>query len=388
MNILYITNKPVYPKIDGGCVAMENFLQNLLFQECKVTHIAISTQKHPFDETNYPPSILQRINCSSVEIDTRIKPIRAFVSLFKKSSYHIDRFYSPLLLKKIQELLRQQSFDCIILDSLYSTAHLSEIKSMFRGNIFIRTHNVESEIWRDLAQNEKNSIKKLILGKLAKDLKSYEIKTLNKADGIISISKDDVSIFEKMGVSTEKCVVSVSIPTNNTVNDYESTDLFHIGAMNWTPNIEATNRLIKLFPKISSQTTSKLHLAGSHFPENMKVSGAIKIHGFVENIFEFAMESGILVTPIISGSGVRIKILEMMSAGIPIITTEKGATGIEHQSKNCLIIAETDEEIVSESILLIKNKERRMEIGKNSRSYIQNNHSIEKISQQLIEFIR
>ncbi len=388
MKILYITNKPVYPKIDGGCVAMENFLQNLLFQDCNVTHIAISTQKHPFDKMDYPKAILQRIKCSSVEIDTRIKPINALFSLFKKSSYHIDRFYSPALIQKIKELLHQQSFDCIILDSLYSTAHLPEIKSLFRGNIFIRTHNVESEIWRDLAQNEKNSIKKLILGKLAKDLKLYEIKTLNKADGIISISKDDVSIFERIGVSTKKCVVSVSIPTNNVVNNYEANDLFHIGAMNWKPNKEATDRLINLFPNISNQTNSKLHLAGSHFPENMKVSGEITIHGFVENIFEFAIECGILITPIISGSGVRIKILEMMSAGIPVITTEKGAAGIEYQSKDCLIIADTDQQIVSESILLIKNKERRMEIGKNSRSYIQNNHSIEKISQQLIEFIR
>jgi len=367
---------------------MENFLQNLLFQDCTVTHIAISTQKHPFDKTNYPKEILQRIKCSSVEIDTRIKPHRALISLLKNNSYHVDRFYSPSLIKKIHELLRQQSFDCIILDSLYSTAHLPEIKSMFNGNIFIRTHNVESEIWRDLAQNEKNVIKKLILGKLAKDLRSYEIKTLNKADGIISISKDDVLIFEKIGVSTKKCIISVSIPINKTVNNYEATDLFHIGAMNWIPNIEATNRLVNLFPKIYSQTKSKLHLAGSHFPENMNVSEAIKIHGFVEDIFEFAVESGILVTPIISGSGVRIKILEMMSAGIPVITTKKGATGIEYQTDNCLIIAETDEEIISESILLIKNKERRMEIGKKSRSYIQNNHSIEKISQQLIEFIR
>ena len=388
MKILYITNKPIYPKIDGGCVAMENLLKNLLYQNCNIIHIAISTQKHPFLKSNYPKSIADKISYSSVKIDTRIKPFNALTSLIRKESYHINRFHSKVLIQRIKDCINKEPIDCIILDSLYSTAHLDELKNIFPGKIFIRSHNVESEIWSDLTQNERNPLKKILLNKLAKDLKKYEIKTLNKADGIISISKDDLSIFERQGVTTKKITLPVSIPINNTHNDYSSNELFHIGAMNWKPNEEAVHRLIRLFPKISLQTRTKLHLAGSHFPKNMKSSEEIKINGFVEDIYMFAINCGILVTPIISGSGVRIKILEMMSIGIPIITTKKGASGIDYKDKNCIIIADTDEEIISQSLFLIKNKERRMEIGKNSRSYIQQNHSIEKISQELIEFIK
>ncbi len=388
MKILYITNKPIYPKIDGGCVAMANFLETLLYKNCIIHHITISTHKHPFQQSKYPRTIQEKIQLSSVELDTRIKPLNALKSFFTKGAYHIERFYSSELIEDIKKTISIESFDCIVLDSLYSSAHLDEIKNLFSGKIFIRTHNVENQIWKDLSKNEKNPFKKIILSKLTKDLRKYEINTLNKVNGVLCISKDDSTIFRQIGVSTKMEVVSVSIPKNNIENDYNSNNLFHIGAMNWKPNEEAVNRLIQLLPEISTQTSAQLHLAGSHFSENIKPSENIRIHGFIEDIFEFAISCGILVTPIISGSGVRIKILEMMSAGIPIITTQKGAEGIDYQNNDCLIIAETDEEIIAKSIFLIKNKAQRMKIGKKSRSYIPKFHSIEKISQQLFEFIR
>ncbi len=388
MKILYITNKPIYPKVDGGCVAMANFLENLTFQNCKIHHIAIATQKHPFEQSNYPIELQKKIDISSVEIDTKVKPLNTLKSFLKNSSYHIDRFYSSELLQKISSTINENSFDCIIMDSLYSSAHLNDIKKVYSGKIFIRTHNVENEIWKDLAKNTKNPITKILLSKLAKNLEKYEIKSLKNVDGIMCISEEDLSTFEKMGISTKKTTISVSIPENKIKNDYNSNDLFHIGAMNWKPNEEAVNRLIDIFPKIESKTNIQLHLAGSHFPKHLRTSNSIKVHGFVENIFDFAIKSGILVTPITSSSGIRIKILEMMSIGIPIITTEKGAKGIHYKNKDCLVIANSNEEIITQSISLIKNKDRRMEIGKNSRSYIQENHCIEKISKQIIEFIQ
>ena len=48
MKILYITHKPIYPTIDGGCIAMDSFLKCLLNIEANVDHICISTKKHPF----------------------------------------------------------------------------------------------------------------------------------------------------------------------------------------------------------------------------------------------------------------------------------------------------------------------------------------------------
>ncbi len=388
MRVLYITNKPIYPKIDGGCVAMENFLQTLLFSNTEVEHISFSTKKHPFENSNYPDEIQKKVPCSSIDIDTEICVVKLFKSLLAKSSYNIDRFQSPEMVEAIQKRVTAKEFDCIILDSLYSTANLDDIKSFFKGRIFVRTHNVESDIWEDYTKHEKNPFKKIILRKLTRNLKQYEIKTLRKADGILGITSDDLLRFSEFGIPTKSTVISVSIPLCNLPNDYESNTIFHIGSMNWKPNEEAVKRLIQLFPSIHEKTQTQLHIAGSHFPKNFQTHENVLLHGFVEDIFQFAIEKGILITPILSGSGIRIKILEMMSAGIPIITTTKGAMGITCLEDHCLVIADTNSKIIKKSIELIQNKEKRREIGQKARSYIQNNHAIEKINQQLIAFIR
>ena len=72
-----------------------------------------------------------------------------------------------------------------------------------------------------------------------------------------------------------------------------------------------------------------------------------------------------------------------MSLGIPVITTTKGAQGIDHKTHNCLIIANTNEEITTACIELMSNKKRRIEIGTNAKSYISKYHSIEKSSEKL-----
>ncbi|MBL1281513.1 MAG: glycosyltransferase family 4 protein [Fluviicola sp.] len=391
MKILYITSKPIYPKVDGGCVAMENFLHCLFAQDIEVKHLSIATEKHPFNATNDPNDIREKINTEAVTVKTNVTPLSAFIHLFRKGSYNVRRFYSEEMEQLIAQEIQKENYDAIILDSLYTSVYLDSIRKHFDKKIIARIHNIESDIWDDYAQNETNFLKKIYLKKLAKDLRNYEVEALNKVDGVLSITEDDKQILEKIGVKTP-CIslaVSISVPQKITT-DYKASNIFHLGAMNWQPNIEAVHRLIKLFPKIRQQSpTVDLHLAGGNFPKEIekKKSTHIHIDGFVEDVQSFASNSGILVSPIVSGSGVRIKILEMMAIGIPVVTTKLGAQGVNYSEYNCLLVADSDQEIIDATIELIKNEELRKEIGSNAIDYLRKNHSIGVLSKQLIEFI-
>ena len=108
--------------------------------------------------------------------------------------------------------------------------------------------------------------------------------------------------------------------------------------------------------------------------------------GFIEDISTYVSERGILVSPIKSGSGIRVKILEMMSLGVPVITTSLGAQGI--QAEGNLIIANTDKEIKKSIIQLKNDKNQREKLGMNSIDYIRTHHNKTTLSKQLLEFIR
>src|SRR5690606_32853101 len=151
VKILYVTHKPIYPKVDGGCVAMDNFLRMLAASDQSVKHITASTAKHSFEESNYPAELRGRISPEAIEVDTRIKPFQAFLALFSKKSYNVRRFESEEMGKRITTLLNEESYDCVILESLYTSVFLGNIRGAFKGKVYLRTHNVEFLIWNNLA---------------------------------------------------------------------------------------------------------------------------------------------------------------------------------------------------------------------------------------------
>ena len=391
MRVLYITPKAVYPKIDGGCVAMDNFLQLLLNENIEVKHLTLSTEKHSFDINLYPSAIKKKTIPEAVDVLTEVTPLKGLVNLFKKGSYNVNRFHSHDMVDLITRTLNASHFDTVILDSLFSTSYLAAIRNAFNGKVILRMHNIESDLWDAYAENEISFLKRVYLNKLAKNIRKYEFQTANLVDGILTISNDDLQALENANIKVPMITIPFSILVKEAPHSqYENTNLFHLGTMNWNPNIEAVNRLVELFPRIvETHPNLELHIAGSNFPVNYLSQEASNIYadGFIENPDQFAIDQGILVSPIISGSGVRIKILEMMSIGIPIITTAIGAQGINYLENNCLLIANSDEEIITMTTELIKNKKRQKELGKAAIHYITNNHKTDDISSKLVHFL-
>jgi len=385
MKCLYITSKPIYPIVDGGCFAMDSFLKTLSHAGFIIDHFTISTQKHPFRPDAYP----EGIHVESVEIDTRIKTLQALKYLFKKGSYNVARFHSEEVTEKIEALIKKNTYDFVILDSLYATTYLSSIRKYFTGKIYLRSHNCEAQIWFDLAKNEQNILKSIYFKKLAKDLHIYESTILNKLDGVFAISQEDQEAFMKNNTKAKVCVIPVHLESNDQDEfKIEKGKIFHVGNMDWVPNREAVERLVKLFHEsIHSDDQLKLSLVGKNIEKHYKSSKGIEIQGFVDDLKGFVQKSGILVSPITSSSGVRVKILEMMAYGIPVITTPSGAKGIFSEGKNAVEIQETNTALIDAILRITKDDEKLAEMQTLSKEYIKKYHNIEQIASDLKSFI-
>lgn len=390
MNVLYISSKPAYPIVDGGAFATAAFLKTLLFQEIAVDYLFISTPKHPFKKEHFPKDFFQKLNVAQQEIDTSINIFDAFKYLFNSKSYNVARFYSKKMSELIIGRLREKTYDVIVLDSLFTTCYVEDIKSVSSCPIFVRTHNVEGDIWDGYAKNAKG-LKAIYLNKLAKDIRKYEIEILNRVDGILAITHEDLARFDSLGIQPKKKVIPVAIDCKKNKANYKNNEVYHLGAMNWYPNRESVDKLIEIWPQVRNKINeAKLTIAGKEtcdFYTSQPKLG-IDVIGFVDDPTSFAYEKGILAAPIISGSGIRIKILEAMAAGIPVVSTKIGAQGINDNNSTNLLVAETDEELINSIIELINSKEKREEIGQNAFNYICKNHNIAQISQNLIEFFK
>lgn len=376
MKILYIAPKSPAPVIDGGCFAMMECLKGLS-QLAEVDGIIFATHKHPY--TKESERILKPYlkTQTVVPLDTEVKATGALVHFIRRKNYNLSRFKSEKLHHEIARKLTQ-TYDYIVCDSLFAAAQLSHFDFTEIPPVIIRSHNIESEIWKLHADLETSVLKRFYLRSLELTLRKEEVAILDKAAVIWAISEEDKQWTQRHTNHKNVQLLPVSVTVDPTMEaDYRNKGFFHLGSMDWKPNQEAVDYLVKQIWSHPEVKQFRLKIAGSkseHY--RFLASGSIEVVGWVENSTEFMMQSGTLVTPIQSGSGIRIKLLEAMALGIPCITTKLGAAGID-VSASGIQIADTEAAFVKIISEFHENDALRKEVGMKSRDYISKVHSFE-----------
>lgn len=385
MKILHISNKPVYPQVDGGCVAMAKLLESLIAIGSETHHVSISTPKHPLNTEAYPHTIAMPVMASETFVDTSIRVSGAISALLKGENYNLKRFQSTQVEEALRKLVSVQNYDVIVLESLFLCPYITPLRKHTEAKIVVRTHNVEHELWEQQADLA-SGIKRIYLRSLSKSLKREEIRLLNLADQIWAITQEDANRFRGLGISVPVTTIPVAITLTPETADYSKADFFHLGSLNWVPNQLAVKELTtQLWPLFQGTNTTKLHIAGSFDSgdsEQKNTDSTIVYHGFVEDAADFMRSHGILLTPVRTGSGVRIKLLEALSLGVPCITTPLGAMGITDK-ENPLFIAETPKEWLTAMQALHDSEVARKELGERGRVYMEKYHSFATVNAQM-----
>lgn len=392
MKVLQLCNKPPFPSYDGGSIAMGNITTGLIQEDIDVKLLCVSTDKHPFKISKFPSKVRIKTNPESVYVDVRLNIVDAFSCLVTRDSYNISRFFSPDFEKKLVAILESENFDVIHLESLFMTPYLETIKRHSKGKIVLRSHNLEYIIWERLSNTEEKRLKKLYLKHLAKNLKAYELDVINKVDAIASISTKDTQRFmdHNCSVPIESFPFGIdlqTIPFQPRETESESIQFFHIGSMDWSPNQEG---ILWLIDEVIRETEDsfQIHLAGRNMPDWIfrEESEKIKVHGEVESAFDFMNAYDVMLVPLLSASGIRVKIIEGMALGKCIISTGIGAEGIDYKDGENILIANTPEQFRDKIDYIIKNPEESRRIGENARKLIESKFDNKKIVDKLVKF--
>jgi glycosyltransferase involved in cell wall biosynthesis len=172
--------------------------------------------------------------------------------------------------------------------------------------------------------------------------------------------------------------------------DYPS--VFHIGALDWGPNLEGLQWFFrKVWPSVLKQYPElKFYLAGRNAPESLRDAGYqnMVFLGEVEDAYEFMRSKAIMIVPILSGSGMRIKIVEGMALGKTIVTTTIGTEGIHTENTKNILIADTPEGFANAICELAANPELFSAIGKNARTFVQENYDTLAITRACMDFFQ
>lgn len=389
MRVLQICSKPAVPEIDGGCLATNALTQALLNCGVQVDILTIATQKHPITQETIDYYQKKKIAFDSVYINTKPKPLAAFLNLFSKKSYNIERFVSETFSNVIIEKLKKYSYDYILIEGLYVSMYMTEIKTHSKALILYREHNIEYRIWQQISKKT-ISFKKLYVKLLAKKLKRYEYNFLKSIKYVLAISQIDLDFIKKINPNLSNSIV---IPfgykkdiTPITLADNYS--LCHIGAMDWQPNIHGVNWLIKnVIPQLNN---TPLYLAGKKIPAKYSNLSNNNIYslGEVENAEEFITQHNIMLVPLFTGSGMRIKVIEAMALGRVVIGTNKAFEGITVTHKENAIIANTAQEFIKYINYCKEHPANAQLIANNAQTFIKKHFYYKVIEQKLFSFLK
>jgi glycosyltransferase involved in cell wall biosynthesis len=331
-------------------------------------------------------------------------PVRAryFVNPFAIKKIHFGTFFAdlnPSYILSLIKVLRNEKPRIIQVSFPYGvfvTKILSKI--MIKNCIVIYdAHNVESNAHRDVVlKNPYTSF----LKKWIDFIYTYIAEKLacRFADHIITVSKEDADCFIRyFSVKREKISV---IPTGTSIIDLQTYDrmgcreklglkkdsivvVFH-GNYTYYPNMEAIKLITDyIAPEIHKKFKNVLFVvAGKDAPKFEK--DGIKFLGFVDNIYELLAASDMAIVPILRGGGTRVKIMDYLNVGLPIVTTKKGIEGIEAENgKHAIIVDDVNEEFIKALEFLIENDSERRKLGRNARKLAEEGYDWTKIGEKL-----
>ena len=395
MKVLQLSHKPPYPPKDGGCLAIDNISQGLINAGVELKILTIETAKHPFEKDRIPEQYLEKTGISSVFVDTKLNVVDAFSNLVTQDSYNISRFFTPDFDHVLIKVLEEKEYDIVHLESLFMTPYISTIRMHSDARIVLRSHNLEYIIWERLSKQTGSVAKKTYLKLLAQQLKKYELNVLNQVDGIAPISKRDADDFRKLGAKQPIEIIPFGLNINKYKADSESNkelNLFHLGSMDWAPNLEGLDWFLQyIWPVINTkEPEATLYLAGRDMPDRFFEMGLSKVVvvGEVEDAIKFIKSKSLMIVPLLSGGGIRVKIIEGMALGKAIISTSVGAEGIHYTHKKNIWIADTPDEFAEAVRFFKSNPQKITEFGSNARKLVEKEYSNEVIIDKLLSFYK
>lgn len=358
-SILFISTQLPFPPKSGGTIKSWNYLNNLV--EKYEVGLACLLKDHDADYLEDFKKKLTLKHFVNQALVVGRNPLNLLRSYLGFPCLNVYRNYSASFKKKVASIADQ--YDAILVDHYEVFQY---VPSNYRGKVILHTHNAEFELWQRMAELTHNPLMKLAVQLESKRVLRYERKIIQRAD-LSYATPSDIESYQKQGISTEKIHVTYHLGNDDLLNleamAFEKTEesLLFMGTLSWEPNIDGILWFIEeVYPLIQKkQPTVQLYVLGKAGDDRLEKASknrkGIQLCGFVEDLDSYLKKSRVFIAPLRFGSGMKVKVLEGMYRGIPIVTTEVGAEGMEVKAGEDLLIAKDAREFAEKCLQLLED---------------------------------
>ncbi len=299
------------------------------------------------------------------------------LSVFGPYPLLVIRNQSPEEKKAIEEELDSEKYDLIHAETFYVMPHLPKTN--------VPTMQVEQTIWHEVyehyVQNEVPFLlRPFFMWDVAK-IKFWEKYYWNKADKLFAVSEEDKKVMQKLVPGKEVGIIPNGVDTDlysskKWAKKSPPRILYGVTNFEWLQNQEATEILLKdVWPKIKSKNDdARIWIVGRKVPEwiikTSKNENRVEVTENIPDARAAYSSAYLMAAPIKGSGGTRLKILEAMAAGLPVVSTSVGVAGLNLTNGKNVLIGDTPETMADKVLFLLKNKEKAINIGRLAKAHV------------------
>lgn len=371
MRILFLTTQLPYPPVSGGVIKSWRLINH--FAKKHEVHLVCPLKNDDADHLPAFSEALPEVEVFAVPVARPRTPLNLVRSYLVSDTLNIYRNFDARLEKKAKEIAERA--DLIFVDH-YETGQF--VPRETRAKVVLHEHNAEYVMWERLAEIEPQPIKKTVLRAEAARIKRTERKYARRADLVLA-APNDILELKKIGVPEEKMKVTYHLGEDEMLElpdtEFSETEkaLIFIGTLTWEANVDGLLWFLKeVWPEVlEREPETRFYIIGKNPDERIVRAVAdapnITLTGFVRDLEPYHRKGRVFVIPLRFGSGIKVKLLNALYRGIPVVTTPIGTEGLQITSGSELYCTVSASEQADHIVTLLTDRAKWKSMQKAAR---------------------
>jgi glycosyltransferase involved in cell wall biosynthesis len=386
MNILFLSTWFPYPPINGAKIRVYNLIRELA-KNHEVTLLSFA-QTIPIEEALQQIPFLGQY-CHSVNVfpakpytPDNLESLKGFFSLLPRS---VVQAYSPEMANLVEKKINTNTFDAVVASEVNAPTVTSLLASRIRG-VPIILDALEIGLAKQGYYGERSLLRRIRRGMTWFKLRNFTKRLLSKSTACTVPSlQERRNLLEITSDQTQIEIIPHSVDLNHYKGFFgfpREKSLVFTGSFTYKANLDAAFYLIeKIYPQIKAKLPEvKVNIVGSTNGVDITswpVDNNINFTGLLKDVRPTVTQSWVSIVPLRIGAGTRLKIIESMALGTPVVSTSKGAEGLDVIHGENILIADDPYEFAQAVLEVLQNHQLHEKLSSGGHKLVQEKYSSE-----------
>ena len=381
--ILFLSQLLPFPP-DAGAKVRSYYVLRWLAQNHNVTLLTFYRPDDNEDAIQHLKQLCKRVVTVPMQRSFLHDSISLLSSIYQNESFIIKRDVVKEMKEALNQELIYKEYDAVHTDQLWMACYALQAKQLQPNiKLVLDEHNACFLIFERLSMREKNPVKKWLWEREANLLHKYEAMVCSAFNQIVTVSDEDRHLLQDdtdrgnwitipicVDASDDQVIEKVTVSLN----------VVHMGTMFWPPNVEGIEWFgSEVWPLVVKRLKdATLTIVGKNPPDSVRrmerSQGNIIVTGYVSDPKPYLEKAAVFIVPLLSGGGMRVKILDAWRWGLPVVSTRIGAEGISYKDGENILIADMAEEFAEAVIRVMTNPDLSQRLMKNGRAWVSDHY--------------